>query len=184
MQVYAVEGKEAITYLVAGPITDSKPLSELLVVFQEKHFCVSVPSRSSMANVTDWEKCIMIFCASLSYFEASICGLYASFWLCKGCLEINSVFCLLHVRLKPPPADPETFTRLLLQSWKVANHSTFACSPSPEKCKLAQVLMLAQELFPFQFRRYFLSNKLICQMFPVFCIDAALQASPSSWCWK
>ena len=48
-QVYAVEDtvkslKEAITYLVAGPITDLKPHSELLVVSQENHYSVSASS--------------------------------------------------------------------------------------------------------------------------------------------
>ena len=47
--MYAVEDtvkslKEAITYLVAGPITDLKPHSELLVVSQENHYSVSASS--------------------------------------------------------------------------------------------------------------------------------------------
>ena len=50
----------------------------------------------------------------------------------NGCLETNSVFCLLHVRLKPPRVDPETFYEIavaILESCQPLNFSSSSCSP-------------------------------------------------------
>ena len=83
----------------------------------------------------------------------------------------NSFFCLLHVRLKPPRADPETFTRLLLQSWEVANHSTWEMQAGTSSDPCSEIISPSVSVI-------FFVQEIVC-LCSAFCFVLMLRCQPA-----